>query len=263
MTYIAFVPGLEGHLSLAARTDTAPQGSYARVVEDVAKEEGLSFVRVDFQTSASPFPTLSDMGVDVARQIVALNDEHGAPGLIVASSVGAGVMLQALTEIKSPNKFPALLLFKPALDPLAMIETRMNATPEGAAALRQLKAEDIQTLGIPVDPSPQSPNPGKFMLTPAHVNDAHAIRILMDRSSHSRLRSAFETQLLPNLRIVTAQQDPLCPADNVKLLLNVLNNCVSVPPHGFQFNTVLSGRRSDPHTFELGEITRTMAHNLR
>lgn len=95
MSYIAFIPGLEGHKSLANRTNEAVPGTYAYAVECAARHTNLPYARLDFQTAATPFPTLSDMGASIAGQIYNLNKIHGGSGLVVASSIGAGVCLQA------------------------------------------------------------------------------------------------------------------------------------------------------------------------
>ena len=259
MSYIAFVPGLEGDLSLKARTKKPVPGTYAHAAEQAAHEMGLAFFRLDFQTASRPYLLLSEMGYEVAADIAAFNARYGA-GLIVASSIGAGVTLQALANLKeSYIDLPPVLLFKPAIDPLSLITERLRA--HGASAhLDALIAGKIPALPIPVDPSPQSPAPGTFLLTKAHIEDEAALRLITSEQSRTLFSQTFADTKIPEIRLQTAKDDPMCTVQVADTFARVAEGCTN------RYSiTLLPGHRSDDHTNELRGEIRAMAldHGLR
>lgn len=249
MSYVAFVPGLEGDLSLQNRTLTPLSGTYAYAAFTAAQNLGLPFYRIDFQTATVPNPILSDMGQSVAEQIVNLHQDSQPAGLIVASSIGAGVALQSLKHIAaSGTPMPSLLLFKPALDPLAMIEIRMKQ--KGAEQyVTMLREGKLSSLPIEVDASHYNPNPGKFMLTPAHINDANALRILTSPASQAELHQSLLSHPLPEMSLVTAQSDAMCPAHLAYAFSKIVNGGTR---QGMRI-VLLPGDRADDHSSELSD----------
>ncbi len=254
MSYISFISGLEGDRSLAERTTEIMPGTYAHAASLAAQDVKLPFYRTHFQTAAKPNPTLSEMGRTVAQEIALMNHAHGKAGVIVASSVGAGVALQAFLNLKDIGaKLPALLLFKPAIDPLSLITDRLR--DHGALAhLDMLKAGKIPYLPIPVDPSPQSPNPGTFLLTPAHVNDSNALRLLTTEKSRNFFAYMFSENKIPEIMLQTAMDDPMCTA----MVAGTFARVAETATDHYSLD-LLPGRRSDDHGADLRAQIKNMA----
>lgn len=247
ISYIGFVPGLEGETSLKNRTNVATPGTYAYAAERAARQTGLPFCRLDFQTASAPNPLLSSMGQSVATDIAILNDKYGGHGLIVASSIGAGVALQSLITLHDNDiDLPAVLLFKPAIDPLALIQMRMQL--QGATAdLTALHAGEISSLPIAVDATHYSPNPGSFLLTREHLKDADALRLLSDAGSRDLFRQKLQATPLPELRLQTAVNDQMCPRQITNMFAELVEGC-SVKDYALR---LMPGDRADDHSAEL------------
>lgn len=158
-------------------------------------------------------------------------------------------MLTGIVGLRHFNDvpLPAVLLFKPALDPLAMIFERMTKFPGGLEYVKKLEAGQIPHLPIPVDATHYSPDPGNFILTPAHVNDVDALRLLTDTASQNRFQSQFQNHELPELILMTAEEDDMCPAEKIGIFSGLarhasLKGCEVV---------LLNGKRADDHSDDL------------
>lgn len=207
--FVAFIPGLNGNKSIATQTGEPQPGSNYFAVKEAADAFDIPSVRLVFQTSAKPYPTLSEMGMIVARQIEALQDEHGNEGLIVASSIGTGVAFQAMSEMHGGYDLPGMIAFKPVVDPLNAIASALGRLPNnmGAVMMDKLKAGEIPALPIPVEASAINEDPGNFMLTKAHIEDAAALRLISDETCHAVFDAKRDGRRMPVLELLIAQQD--------------------------------------------------------
>ena len=208
MTYVLFVPGLNGHKSIPVQTSQPQPGTNYYAVATVARDLSVPCYRAVFQTASNPFPTLSEMGLEVASQIRAVTDAHGEPGLIVASSIGAGVTMQALTELEHERNLPHVIAFKPVFDPLDAITGALAKVPEGQICLDKLKSSELSGLPLPVESTYASQNPGHFMLTQAHIDDTDALRLISDSTtSFAHFSEKLGGRKMASMKILVAEND--------------------------------------------------------
>lgn len=207
--FTAFIPGLNGHHSIGNQTAEPLPGTNYFAVKEASDAFGIPCVRIVFQTAANPYPTLSEMGLIVARQIEALQDEHGNEGLVAASSIGTGVAFQAFSEMHGGYDFPSLIAFKPVIDPLNAISSALSRLPNnmGAVMMQKLMSGEIEALPIPVEASHVNEQPGHFMLTKAHVEDALALRLISDPTCHALFDQKREGRRMPSLQLLVGEQD--------------------------------------------------------
>ena len=207
--FTAFIPGLNGHKSINSQTAEPLPSSNYYAVKKASDDLGVPCFRLIFQTAANPYPTLSQMGLIVAQQIEDLQDEYGDEGLIVASSIGTGVAFQAMSELDPGYDFPGLIAFKPVVDPLNAISAALDRLPnaQGAVLLQKLKAEEIPALPIPVEASSINEDPGHFLLTKAHLDDAAALRLISDTTSFALFESKMDGRKMPLLEFILAEDD--------------------------------------------------------
>ncbi len=260
--YIGFVPGLEGGKSVMARTNDTLPGTYAHAVKTAADELGLPFYRLDFQKASSidaeKFPTLSQMGVEIAEGIKLLNWHHSGTGLVVASSIGAGAYLQSLLKMQDDGtEYPESVFFKPGIDPLLLIAVRLKQAGVGHW-IDELMNGQRETIEIPVDPSPQNPNPGTFIITAKHYTDADAQRIISSESSRNNFWDKFSENKLPQVRVLTASDDPMFTAQIADIFARVMAGCTV----RYQLDT-LPGSRADDHGPDLTRYVKEMAQDRR
>lgn len=252
--YIAFIPGLVGEQSFANRTPDPLPGTYAHAVGTAASELSVPFYRLDFQTAANKFPTLSEMGRELAGNIGLLNWNHEGTGLVVASSIGAGAYLQSLLNMQDDNiEYPLSLLFKPGVDPLLLIAARLKVAGAGHL-LEDLLSGKRHELGIPVDPSPQNPQPGNFIITAKHYIDGDAQRIISSDSSRANFWDKFADRKLRELRVLTASNDQMFTAQIADVFAKVMAGCAD----RYELD-LLPGDRADDHGAQLTQAVMAMA----
>lgn len=249
MTYVLFVPGLSGHKSIATQTPLPPVGTNYYAVLQTARSLKAPCARADFQNATNKFPTLSEMGLSVASEIEEMQDEYRDPGLIVASSVGAGVVLQALQALKPQYTLPHVIAFKPVFDPLDAITGALDKVPNGPLYLEKLKSGEIAALPLPVEATSASEDPGHFMLTQAHLDDQAALRLISNSTnSFALFAEKLAGRKMASMKIMIAEKDTVA-------LSNMSAFKKAVDPH-VQFKCVISnipGTHSDEQSDKLAK----------
>jgi len=258
MSYILYVPELNGHKSLENQSALPPPGTNYHAVYDTAKTLSIPCYRAIFQTAARPFPTLTEMGETVATEIQRLQDAHGEAGLIVASGVGAGVALQALTLMEPEYALPHMIAYKPVLDPLHAITTILSTTPAGQSDLQQLEKGDITTLKLPVETIAACSDPGHFMLTQDHINDPGALRLLSNPTdSLVHFSNSLAGRKMASLKLIVAENDHLASTN-----IGAFARAIGHYARGSCTLSIIPGTHGDDHSKRLAQETHNLAFRM-
>lgn len=213
MSYVLYVPGLNGDKSIDAQFSSAAlSGTNYEAVKETARMHEVFCMRSFYQMPHEQFPTLSRMGTQVATHVIHLNVARGTPGLIVASSVGAGVTLQALSTLPEDQPLPHVILFKPVIDPLDAIKSQLEAklpAGMGATLLAELKEGKRPGLEIPVNSTDTGPEPGKFLLSKAHLDDPKALHLISDPESFAAFSAKLGPRKMGSLTLLVGRNDAL------------------------------------------------------
>lgn len=171
MGNVIYIPGLQGMRQLAAQETN--NGPNEQAVRNVCRDWGWEFCKVAYQTDANPTPLLSQMETMVAEQLDDVFAKKSGPFILVGSSVGFGVLLGALTRLQNTTSLFALLGVKPIPDPLLAIGTQLACV---GVNVQDLYVGTLSSVPMPVEGS----RGDVFTLTPEHMNDHDALRILSD-----------------------------------------------------------------------------------
>ncbi len=68
--------------------------------------------------------------------------------------------------------------------------------------MQKLMNGEIEALPIPIDPSTVNENPGHFLLTKAHVEDALALRLVSDPTCHALFDQKRDGRRMPALELL-------------------------------------------------------------
>lgn len=221
MTTVVWIPGLRGIKDLRSgfTASARPHGN-ENVVHEGAVSERCSFRKIDYQTVENPTPLLSDMSSLVANRLADIIRSRKDPLVIVSSSVGAGVTLGALSQIKQTVSPIALLALKPVFDPLKAISLQIK----NRATLDQLFKGTIASLPLPVEGDAKD----VFPLSRDHLLDPCAPRVL-DTLSNFEDAQQFSLTLInagvKEITLVYGDNDHLTPkalvdefTDNVRYI---------------------------------------------
>lgn len=215
-TFVLFIPGLKGSKSLHLGTPETPvPESNQGAVHRAAKENKTDFFAPGYQSLTNSYPFLSEMGDTVANHLKTLQQTYDRRGLVIASSVGAGVLLQALNQSASYYPLPDVILIKPVYDPLSSIEGYMGTTDHGKTALAALKGRKIERIPLPISGSDTQKNAqsgDSFMLTRTHLEDPRALRLSNNwETATKNLEGKLSGRKIPNMKILLAGDDPFSP----------------------------------------------------
>ncbi|MES2729822.1 MAG: hypothetical protein V4621_06980 [Pseudomonadota bacterium] len=167
-------------------------GPNETALRDHAHRLQLDFYTASYQLPQDPAPLLSVMEERAGEQLAAVFDAHCGPHIIVGSSVGCGVALGALSRVLPmiENKpYLGFLGIKPIIDPLQAIKYQLKALN---GAYDQLRNGTSRSVPMPVEGAPGD----SFLLTPAHINDADATRLLSDPDAAKMFRRAAVNNLM-------------------------------------------------------------------
>lgn len=183
MSNVVYIPGLQGIRQLAAQETN--NGPNEQAVRNVCRDWGWEFYRAAYQTDQNPTPLVAQMETMVAEQLDDLFAKKSGPFILVGSSVGFGVLLGALTRLQNTTSSYALLGFKPIPDPLLAIGTQLARV---GVDVKELYDGTLSSVPMPVEGSQGD----VFTLTPEHMNDHDALRILSDprEAQEFRLQTA-------------------------------------------------------------------------
>lgn len=277
MSFVMYVPGLQGDNQLKPANDplpagmiihrplNIPEGTYAGEVKKATESRGHGFLMATYQTVADKWPTLPQMGHKVAKQyLMATQDQPtGTQNVIIGSSVGAGVVIQALGSIRNAlarrnrpgmnaieasagcldmplDPMPHVILLEGVYDPLGSIYSQVQMAdksikdPEAAARLRALykkissgTANDNEYFPLPVEPNAVNKNPGHFHLQHRHVADPQAVRFWGRKED----RASFAQEIapsLPSILLITSKDHVLSPPDLADTFNDVVGDRVDV-----------------------------------
>ncbi len=201
MGNVIYIPGLQGIRQLA--TQGTSNGTNEQALRAACREWGWEFYKAAYQTDANPEPTLSQMQAMVAGQLDDIFAKKPGPFILVGSSVGFGVLLGALTRLKNTTSPYALLGFKPIPDPLLAIGTQL--------ARAGVNVQDLYDGTLSSVPMPVEGSQGDiFTLTPAHMNDHDALRILSDPREAQEFRLQTSGRF-STCELLVARDDHLTP----------------------------------------------------
>lgn len=242
MSFVMYVPGLLGdkqvdrlNQTVAAGDVEMPPGTHARAVQNASRKHRLPFHLAAYQTKDLPYPTFSQMGRTVAGQYLALADElapEQPPPLTFGSSVGAGVLLEFLHHISTRDRhqarFPHVVVFDGVYDPISTILERTEADQtarETIAAMMRAPADFQGDLAypLPVDPGPTERNPGTFWLSPLHLRDPEAKRIMADPINQAYYGTSIGP-CLPSLLILSTGRHPASPPSHAKAFARIMGS---------------------------------------
>lgn len=233
MTTIIWVPGLQGERSLSQNFGLGANGL---AVQNIARQLKCSFIPTCYQSTNSPNLLLSVMGQRLAAAIRVVKQD---PIIIVGSSVGAGVALDALSRLKSCVSPIALIAFKPVPDPL--MATSLQLTSEALAALN---AGQISVIPMPVESTDGQPQ-DTFPLTKAHLDDPNALRLLSNPDHVARFNESAGGRAVRTGSIIYARGDHLTPEAMMMGFRDAVHNTrldmIALDGnHGTDFTTVLN-----------------------
>lgn len=208
MTTVVFVPGLQGHDALKYGL-SSKVGPNEAAVQQSAKNSNAAFAKLNYQSNDDQNPLLSKMQAKVAAQLDKIvTQSKGEPIIIVASSLGFGVSIGALSFLKNSTSPIGLIGFKPIPDPLMAIELQINHPP----TIARIKNAETD-FEMPV----QSTD-GKhdvFNLAAKHLNDKRAVRVLAHSAHMNQFNYAVASTLAASV-LVYGQKDHLTPASHMK-----------------------------------------------
>ncbi|MGE3769952.1 MAG: hypothetical protein AB7G06_03265 [Bdellovibrionales bacterium] len=193
MSFITYIPGLQD--------PTQVDGVSQSIKSQFLKDSGFSGTNIHYQTAANPAPqTMTEMADKVAKRLIEQQQRTGYPGIVVASSVGAAVMMRAAQMITEQGyALPHVVMINPVADP---VETIRNAVGENVfEALRT--GHKLQKIDMPVAGG------GTYPITTALLKDMLAYR---DRP----------TGTFPSLQVLTGAVDPLCNDDEAQRITATL-----------------------------------------
>lgn len=213
MTFVAFMPGLLGEKS----DFSLSKNQTLQLVRDIAGEEGIKSHLITYQSEDNKSPLFSEMGKNAAQQILALQEKTGERGVIVASSMGGGVLIQACAHLaEAGGEMPHIVMIAPIIDPVAKILDlyRQKIDP--------LILGEAETFGVDVHKGEGQDDPGKFIIGYNHLTDENVFRLqsphyappMVDLVLPPRVtddwRSAFRGKKIPSLKILAGREGLLC-----------------------------------------------------
>jgi hypothetical protein len=241
---IVYAPGLMGDSQFerlaqqpANNNGDMMPGTYARAVQNAAGMLMADFYLARYQTPEDRFPLLSQMGDRVATAYLdALRGYDGdrAP-VLIGSSVGAGVVIEALKhiwqtavnaaqiiEMGGPQvrrvRMPYVILLEPVYDPLAAVP--LQAADYGDSEWFKKIANgrlvnDEEFYGLRVEPSAVDREPGVFHVQGRHMHDPAATRIMTSPDDQKYYQSNIGPHL-PGLVVITTEGHRLSPKSLIK-----------------------------------------------
>jgi hypothetical protein len=210
MTTIVWVPGLQGmkgadkYYTANDKFNKIHLGTNGSAVEATAYDLGCDFLLANYQSPIDPNPLLSEMGMKIAR-LLTLTRAYRNPLVFVGSSVGVGVVLDALSRLKNGTAPIALIAYKPVPDPLLAIG--MQIPKEAMVALNQ---GHIKYVPMPVESADETIQ-DKFNLTARHMNDERALRILSGQEFVTRFNASPAAKRIVEGSIIYGKNDRLTP----------------------------------------------------
>lgn len=148
MSFLLFVPGLKSEDSLA---HVGTPNSASSALRIVAHNLSSHFFSVAFRSAANPFPPLVERAQRVSDQIKQYSKSHGEPGLIVASNVGAGILLKSFATLDRGIEMPHVIAYKPVFDPLNIHTTAEEAVAQLAQNLAGRKMASLTIIAAEND----------------------------------------------------------------------------------------------------------------
>ncbi len=217
--FLFYIPGLEAPNQVHADTSPCkidqepPHGTCAHGAWDVAIQNNMTFARIRLQAPGGTPPTLSEMGMKCSSALIGLQLGHEQPGVIVSSSVGAGVTLQAMlnTLVRLPETW---IVIEGVFDPLSRIKDIAAHIQNGIALYLAVQNGEKDIFPLPVGADGKG---GTFPLQQRHIMDKGALRIFDDtqgKQDQKRLAAAFnkrKTKKIGHLVLLTTDTHPLSP----------------------------------------------------
>jgi hypothetical protein len=208
MGILVFIPGLQGENTLSAIHASAV-GTNEEALIDAVNATEWEYKKLNYQTSGNRNPTLAQMEATIESQLdEVISHANGSPVICVGSSVGFGVLIGALSRLKSTTSPIALIGFKPVPDPLMAIELQIN-NPQIVAA--------IKSGAIPKAPMPVESADGlkdTFLLSANHLNDPDATRILTSEGHVKKLNANVRS--VDSCTLIYGAQDHLTPSAHMQ-----------------------------------------------
>jgi len=217
--FLFYIPGLENPNQVQAdknpyRMDQEPpHETCAHGAWDAAIKNDMTFARIRLQAPGDAAPTLSEMGMKCATALIGLQLGHERPGVLVSSSVGAGVTLQAMLNTLTclPETW---IVIEGVFDPLSRTKDMAAHIENGTALYNAVQNGEKDTFPLPIGADGKG---GIFPLEQHHIKDKAALRIFDETqgvSDQKRLATAFnnrKTSKIDHLVLVTTDTHPLSP----------------------------------------------------
>ena len=197
MSFLLFVPGLKSEDSLA---HVGTPNSTSSALRIVAHGLHSHFFSVAFRSAANRSPTLVEMAQKVSDQIRHHSESSDTPGLIVASNVGAGILLKAFSTLDRGIEIPHVIAYKPVFDPL-----NIHTTPEESVAQLAASLAGRQIASLTIIAADNDTNSGAIALSAfknavkPHIKKAPTLSVVSgEHEPHhtTRLANVAHTQLL-------------------------------------------------------------------
>lgn len=243
---ILYVPGLRGDQSFSKGYKPPAYNNYDYALYSVAVGANATYRRADYQTAEHPYPLLSEMGQSVQQAIDDLADHDHI--VAVASSVGAGVLMQAMFNNAAQGKRnpDSLVFICPVLDPT---ETVIDIAKK-SGALEKLEEGDIPHIPVPISYAKGQQNPGNFLFTLRHLQDPNAIRLLAEPISPNLAPGLKSLQGIP-MKVFNARRDPFALVSKVRKVMGMLD----APSHAMR---VWEGGHNDTNSERIQEVVTHM-----
>lgn len=210
MGVVIFVPGLQGKKALENPSHIV--GPNEQAVRDAAFTNGWMFKKAAYQFHDDQTPTLNRMGFLAERSISEAIQNTNEPAIIVGSSVGFGVALNALSRLHSTTSPLGLIGFKPVPDPLMAIELQIN----NPSLVANLKKGITAEIPLPVENIHLGELKDSFALTGRHLRDKLAVRLLSsDPSAVMAFNKAVNGKVVESV-VVYGISDNLTPTAHMK-----------------------------------------------
>lgn len=217
--FLFYIPGLENPNQVQADTNPyrmdqePPHETCAHGAWDAAIKNDMTFARIRLQAPGDAAPTLSEMGMKCATALIGLQLGHERPGVLVSSSVGTGVTLQALLNTLTclPETW---IVIEGVFDPLSRTKDMAAHIENGTALYNAVQNGEKDTFPLPIG----ADGKGRiFPLQQHHIKDRASLRIFdqtQGASDQKRLATAFKnrkTQKIGQIVLLTTDKHPLSP----------------------------------------------------
>lgn len=217
MQRVIWVPGLQGERALSEAFSSVV-GTNEAAVKKAANDSAWRFQKMDYQSKSNTNPTLAHMERTLTAQLEeAIDDANTAPIILVASSVGFGALIGAMSRMKTDTSPIALIGFKPLADPIHAIDFQL-----GDKLVAALGNRTIEEIPMPIENADGTKD--TFTLTSRHLFDGSATHLFTNPDDWQRV---MDKNLMPSklqhYSLIYADNDHLAIPQQIPRLSRMFN----------------------------------------